>query len=94
MENLNNLPPFYVGQKVICKDNSPNVLTGTVSLELNKTYTISAIHGKGYVKVKEVELPSSCYFFSKRFSPKENTSYPLISLTKVLEEQKQLLAAN
>lgn len=105
--NLKNLPPFYVGQKVVyvtgnCMPkhsihtihNITQHVCGCwcvdIGLKLNRQYTTYCCHCGNKTKY----LPSSDidWFTSRAFRPLQSQSFPLISLSKVIE--KQLVSAN
>lgn len=109
MENL-NLPPFYVGQKVVCVDPRPDF-----GLFKDKIYTIAEVirckcgatnvawgatnplitHSSCYSCGNIVTQESKYYFCrSSRFAPVQEQKFPLIKLTKVIEKEKQLMSAN
>lgn len=110
--NLNNLPPFYIGETVeyITGKNMPKgthvIVTGikregcgcwTISFKDNPFFD----DGLGNELVKcaccKKKFRNSnelCGWFSTSFSPIKKQSFPLISLSKVIEKEKQLVSAN
>lgn len=97
---LNNLPPFYVGQKVV--GNPTNVNS---RIKKGAIYTIRLCHysesgnpispkGAKYWYVGVNEFADHDWMAPYLFLPLQVHNFPLISLTKVLEKEKQLLNAN
>ncbi len=106
---LNNLPPFYVGQKVV------SLVNGIKFPELKKgnTYTVLSIHKFSCgchginvgIKITHGSLFIKCcgestiiphngikYHRSEIFTPLQHAKFPLLKLTRVIEEQ--LIAQN
>jgi hypothetical protein len=94
LDNLKNLPSFYIGQKVVCVDDSSGKYDGKKELTLNKVYTIIDVdvnympHG---VRVSEIKSNPNEMLFSTRFKPLEQKSLPLITLSKVIKKEKHLI---
>lgn len=96
MSNLNNLPPFYVGQKVVCVDDT-NQCNDTVEscqgyVVEGQKLTVKDFSRAGGVRFYEVfggyhyGDGEEAGYEPKRFRPLEEQKFPLISMTKVLEE--------
>lgn len=111
MENnsLNNLPPFYVGQKVVCVDSENTVSIHKMLFNKNQIYTVHSIKKTNCCKLWVInigikddadilicpcgkESKNDNHFRASRFKPLQQQSFPLISLSKVIEEQ--LIPAN
>jgi hypothetical protein len=96
MENLNNLAPFFVGQKVVAVDAMPNS-----TIKNGQTYTITHCYyapsgnpiAKGgwfwYVGVVGNDNKS---LRPTIFAPLQEQKFPLIKLKKIIE--KELVSAN
>jgi hypothetical protein len=108
MENLNNLPPFYVGQKVV-------YISGVNMPKYSRHIVLDIIKwpcGCWYIdvgqKVSNVAVNARClehdarmmvnndvkYFLASSFRQEEKQTYPLIELKKVIEKEKVLLCSN
>lgn len=102
-----NLPPFYVGQKVVCLKTSP---TGVP--KKGCTYTVQACFQcpeckEWHIKIFEVASPYTKYSCcipikttgkyiggpAKYFAP-IHENFESISLSKVLEEETKLISVN
>lgn len=105
MENLNNLPPFYVGQKVVATKNHP-----LGAFKKDDKFTILQISKKCCswnvtIGITMPNLTSECrkcgriwfsdgqwWFLSEWFAPIKEQKFPLIKLTRIIE--KELVSAN
>lgn len=98
MENLNNLPPFYIGQKVVCNRGALWFLNDEIVVGPKKDehVIIKNLYNHpidGWI-IDLVEYPSSNieeYFIvvedgEFNFKPLQEQKFPLISYSKVLEE--------
>ena len=100
MENI-NLPPFYVGQKVVCINNKP------LPNRTNSIATERLVEGKEYIVSKidpvdeysVVPLPTISvrgvigFFCVSRFAPIQE-NFQSISLEKILEKETELISSN
>lgn len=105
MENLNNLPPFYVGQKLIYTGWKKE-LKGTIHIvsELIR-------QGCGCWHVISKTLPlgqyNFCYYCScfvesnclhnanaKSFSPLQESPFPSLTMKEVVKEESKLVSLN
>lgn len=95
MENLNNLPPFYEFQKIVCIDGIHEPFTPDVPIGNDPK-----LHGIYIVKYCSFEdgcwwvaLKGYSYLYeAKGFAPLSEQKFPLIKLTKIIE--KELVSAN
>lgn len=94
MENL-NLPPFYVGQKIVSliSWNQVRVLYGYKYPQKEQVVVVTDIFknngGEWMVTIPGCEVP----LWSKRFAP-IHENFQSISLEKVLEEETKLISVN
>jgi len=103
--NLNNLPPFYVGQKVVCvssigpykKDNIYTIMIfqackicGQKRVGCLKSGKTNCIGGS----CVHTEVTGYALVYPTRFAPLKEQSFPLIELSKVIEKEKQLVSSN
>ncbi len=114
--NLNNLPPFYVGQKVVANCTFKNIVKGqiyevyrigidcncgyVVGLNLSPTvYNSNAIFRKGEIcncidcNIKYYHSGYDGYLAS-RFSPLQESVFPSLTMSKVIEKESQLISMN
>ena len=103
MEHLNNLPPFYVGQKVVyikniaLLENSIHIVRsirpwpcGCFDVFVDAYNFTAHSNWSGRVRCPDHDwcmLPGSCGIDSKSFRPVLQEKAPLIKLIKVIEEQ-------
>ena len=93
MNSQNNLPPFYVGQKVICIDAKKRIPDWPIALKEGVIYTVIAItyktdEGIGLV-LKEVDaFKPEWGFFADRFKPLSKQPFSEITYSKVSEKEK------
>ena len=93
MNSQNNLPPFYVGQKVICIDAKIRHIPFPIALKEGDIYTIIAItykklDGIGLV-LKEVDsFDPEWGFYADRFKPLSKQPFSEITYSKVSEKEK------
>lgn len=106
---LSNLCPFYVGQKAVCiKDHSIGVVKKGreyIVLAVFKGCCIDWIIDVG-VRGFNGRLNTYCHECKrivhlnknvvsyKLFAPIQSQSFPLISLSRVIEKEKQLVCSN
>lgn len=110
MENLNNLAPFYVGQKAVC-----------IKHEIDEWIDENTGQEMSGPKANEIIIVSKCFLNNNKweinligygnhindsfnvidtntgrflFKPIQEQSFPLIKLSKVIEKEKQLVSAN
>ncbi len=107
MENLNNLPPFYVGQKVVC------VKTHTRGIyKKGQVFTVQNIYMQtcgcqwviniGYYSDIPTMKCSTCGLVYKNdsafkctsFKPLQESVFPSLTMSKVLEKESQLISMN
>lgn len=109
MDNLKNLPPFYIGQKVVCiQSHSQNLYVKGKEYEI-KDIVKGCSHYPFLLYLgikKEGRIGTKCptcnnmlhseLFLadSLNFKPKSKATLPLISLSKVIEQEKNLATAN
>ncbi len=104
MENLNNLPPFFKGQKVVCiKSHSQGIF------RKGQTFTVTSVEfvccaWVVRVGIKNVAPFCQCNclklypsgldsdFEPSCFAPLQEQKFPLIKLSKIIE--KELVSAN
>ena len=102
--NLNNLPPFYVGQKVVCSSTNS---AGTVSI--GKIYPILCIKQADCCGVWIVDVGvrtnydmtvCSCgyeckhdnTYLASRFAPLQESVFPSLKLSQVVEKERELIS--
>ena len=97
---MKNLPPFYIGQKVVCVAEFNTASTSTYNEQAPKkdeVYTVRYIDFDGgyfYIRLKEIVNKErlyisgfgECKFNANKFVPLEHTFKP-IEYTKVIEQQ-------
>ncbi len=100
MENLNNLPPFYSGQKLVCINDSGWVtefderdISGPSYNEIVICVSCKIFNGTWQVELKEYPHPfPDNWFWCIEFKPVQEQKFPLIKLSKIIE--KELVSAN
>lgn len=112
MENL-NLPPFYVGQKVVKMKDGSVIKKGDI---VTVTHQFRCGCGEWYIQwgqpiqqygiitctctkcksnMREiVPIKADWVAQARNFAPLQEQTYPLISLKKVVEENRELVSAN
>lgn len=106
MNNLSNLPPFYIGQKVVAiKNHSQGVF------KKGDTFTVLGVSkhcckwcieigiqgmGKWECSVCNVEHPhiKEWFMHADMFSPIQEQSYPLMTFSKIVEKEKEQILIN
>lgn len=98
-----NLPPFYVGQKVVCirgYENEPSLHRGRPHPITGKEYTFRGADSSGYIGgiylkeiISENFMGHELSFLTTRFSPIQE-NFQSITLEKVLEEETKLISTN
>lgn len=94
--NKLNLPPFYVGQKVVCVDDKKRD-SRMVYVKLGVEYTISGIIQSifGYsVFVSEAWCDSPLGYYHDRFATLQQQNFPLMTFSKILEKEKEEVLLN
>ena len=90
---MNNIPPFYIGQKVVCVNDAPGWITGVIRLSKGRVYTVldtvSYSDGSWDVRVEKGEKT----WDSSRFAPMEE-NFEEIAFEEVIEVEKKLTCAN
>ena len=109
MSNLNNLPPFFVGQKVVCVKANADSLGN--NLVRDNTYTVQGVHKcecgwkvsvGGITDNRIIRCPCGCpdpdtnvWWFSNRFAPLDQTSFPAMTFKEIQKvEVKEPLVMN
>lgn len=103
---LNNLPPFHVGQKVVAiedhsqlhyKKGDVYTVTGLAKTPCCGNWIID-IGVRTHHSLMDCfcgDIYKNNYMFSIiKFRPLQSQSFPLITLTKVIEEQHELVSSN
>jgi len=116
MDSLNNLPPFYVGQKVVALSNGlvrrkGKVYTVTmldkckcghiIHLD-NITYEPNDMNGKPITKGEKYECNCGdiivhdgfAKFYSDNFAPIQESPFPSLTYSKVVEKESELISLN
>lgn len=99
MEQI-NLPPFYVGQKVVYLDKTEGIFLGTAKIKKHDVCTVTGMElTKGW-KISDkkewfisVAEDTVHIYYSGDFVPIE-TTFQEISYEKVMEEEKKLISVN
>lgn len=105
--NLNNLAPFYVGQKVVC------IKTHTIGIyKQGQVFTITDVYiqkcGCKWVvnigvfsNIPTMECSSCGFNYSQdngfaasSFKPLQESVFPSLTMSKVLEKESQLISMN
>lgn len=115
MENeaLNNLPPFYVGQKVVYIGTKRRLKGTHTILSIHKgcckcidfeveieTKNNIDIHGATLVQCNECGtiIPAEKYrtytFCSSVFRPLQESVFPSLTMSRVIEKEKELISMN
>lgn len=108
--NLNNPPPFYVGQKVICiKEiiddwSSTELEEGCKGPLLYEKYTVRSIKnvvGWGITleeiinpKFKYIDFLGEAYFAAENFRSIQESPFPNMTLKEVVKKESQLISIN
>jgi hypothetical protein len=108
MENLNNLMPFYIGQKIVCIREivedwcDEEKEAGCKGPILDKIYSVRGFSSCGGVYLNEIINPEFEYhdsigepsFEPKIFRPLQESVFPTLKLTRVIEVEKELISLN
>jgi hypothetical protein len=103
MNNLKNLPKFYIGQKIVCINDS-NQNNETIIKILNKVkekevYTVRGFSLIGGILLKEFihgfhYTNHEAGFHEDRFNVVQESKFPSLTWSKVLEKESQLISMN
>lgn len=110
MNPLENLPPFYVGQKVVSLSNHESglikdkIYTVLAVIKGHCYYTIDiGLKNKSYANnlakctcgVTYKTSPSDIWWHSSaRFAPLQESAFPTLTLSRVIEKELQLTSMN
>lgn len=94
--NLKNLPPFYVGQKVVCVDDilyNPVYLGEISGVIKGNIYVVEYCIYEDkvwYVKVKTFKLELD----SPTFRPLTESPFPSLTMSRVIGKESLLISMN
>lgn len=115
--NLNNLPPFYVGQKVVSIESFDCLVEGhvytvikchlrtcgcgwvvevnipNISVDGNRIYKGMTVRCSSCKKLRLSQSNNACYFH-RRFRPLQESVFPSLTMSKVVEKESQLISMN
>lgn len=97
MQNLNNLPPFYIGQKVVALLNYTGKSgAAIIKDEIYSVFEITKIKNQWSIKISlngnywSIINSQGIIFFA----PAQKETFPIIELSKVIEKEKKLISSN
>ena len=106
--NLNNLPPFYVGQKVVAVASHSQGLFKQGQIFTIKSVFISKCKCNdwsvtiGYTSNNKLKECSTCgavwdndfSFSATRFAPLQESVFPSLTMSRVIEKERELISMN
>jgi hypothetical protein len=104
MANLNSISPFYVGQKVVCIKGVDELKEGREYI-VKKVFRASCcsvwIVDVG-ISIPFPRLCANCWQWTSpyegyrysRFAPLQQTNFPLMSFSKIVEKEKTEILVN